>query len=101
MRIQYLIWLTLILNFENYHAQSDTSLNRELELYSANYFHIGSTHFPVRLYSTLLNGGYINEKLKGESNNENKLLRAGGEAQADICIKIPSLKKVDYILPWP
>ena len=96
MRNHYLIWLTLIFSFGNNYAQSDSAVNRKFELYSANYFHIGSTHFPIKLYSTLLNGGYINEKLKGEFNNKNELLRMGGEAQSDICIKIPSMKKVDY-----
>ena len=96
MRNHYLIWLTLIFSFGNNCAQSDSAVNRKFELYSANYFHIGSTHFPIKLYSTLLNGGYINEKLKGEFNNKNELLRMGGEAQSDICIKIPSMKKVDY-----
>ena len=96
MRNRYLIWLTLIFSFGNNYAQSDSAVNRKFKLYSANYFHIGSTHFPIKLYSTLLNGGYINEKLKGEFNNKNELLRMGGEAQSDICIKIPSMKKVDY-----
>ena len=96
MRNHYLIWLTLIFSFGNNYAQSDSAVNRKFELYSANYFHIGSTHFPIKLYSTLLNGGYINEKLKGEFNNKNELLRMGGEAQSDICIKIPSMNKVDY-----
>ena len=96
MRIHYLIWVTLLLSFKNNHAQSDTIVNREIELYSENYFHIGSTHFPIKLYSTLLNGGYINETLKGELSNRNEMLRMGGETQADIHIKIPSLNKVDY-----
>ena len=96
MRIHFIIWLTLLLSFENNHAQSDTAINREFELYSENYFHIGSTHFPIKLYSTLLNGGYINETLKGEFSNRNEMLRMGGETQADIHIKIPSLNKVDY-----
>ena len=95
MRNHYLIWLTLIFSFGNNYAQSDSAVNRKFELYSANYFHIGSTHFPIKLYSTLLNGGYINEKLKGEFNNKDELLRMGGEAQSDICIKIPSMKKID------
>ena len=96
MRIHFIIWLTLLLSFENNHAQSDTAINREFELYSENYFHIGSTHFPIKLYSTLLNGGYINETLKGEFSNRNEILRMGGETQADIHIKIPNLNKVDY-----
>ena len=86
----------MIFSFGNNYALSDSAVNRKFELYSANYFHIGSTHFPIKLYSTLLNGGYINEKLKGEFNNKNELLRMGGEAQSDIGIKIPSMKKVDY-----
>ena len=101
MRIHFIIWLTLLLSFENNHAQSDTAVNREFELYSDNYFHIGSTHFPIKLYSTLLNGGYINETLKGEFSNRNEMLRMGGETQADIHIKIPSLKKGRLLLHWP
>ena len=96
MRIHYLIYLSLLLSFKNHHAQADTTVNGNFELYSTNYFHIGSTHFPIKLYSTLINGGYINERLKGEFKNENGLFRMGGEAQADICIKIPSFKKVEY-----
>ena len=96
MRIHFIIWLTLLLSFVNNHAQSDTAINRAFELYSENYFHIGSTHFPIKLYSTLLNGGYINETLKGEFSNRNEILRMGGETQADIHIQIPSLNKVDY-----
>ncbi len=96
MRIQFIIWFTLLLSFKNNHAQTDTTVNRAFELYSDNYFHIGSTHFPIKLYSTFLNGGYINETLKGEFSNRNEMLRMGGETQADIQIKIPSLKKVDY-----
>ena len=96
MRIQFIIWFTLLLSFKNNHAQTDTTVNRAFELYSDNYFHIGSTHFPIKLYSTFLNGGYINETLKGEFSNRNEMLRMGGETQADIHIKIPSLKKVDY-----
>ena len=96
MRNHYLIWLTLIFSFANNYAQSDSAVNRKFELYSANYFHIGSTHFPIKLYSTLLKGGHINKKLKGEFNNKNELLRMGGEAESDICIKIPSMKKVDH-----
>ena len=87
MRIQYLICVTLLLCFKNNHAQLDTTIQREFNMYSTNYFHIGSTHFPIGFYSTLLNGGFINDRLKGEFKTKDECLRMGGEAQTDICIE--------------
>ncbi len=96
MKIQLLIPLILLVSLDYCNAQQDTSTNKKNKIYTDNYFNIGSTHFPVAFYNTFLNGGHLTDKLKGNLNNNNRILRTGGESQIKLGVLIHSEKNVDY-----